>query len=46
MFCPVEVISNPDRPNIYSSSLSRPDKGEDKLDEIKAPLVEILNKKE
>ena len=46
MFYPVEIISNPDCPNIYFSSSSSPDKGEDKLDEIKAPLVETLKKKE
>lgn len=46
MFCPVKVVSNPYRPNVYFSTSSRPDKGEDKLDEIKAPLVENLNKKE
>lgn len=40
----VEILGNPDRPNIYFSSSSRPDRGEDKLNEILVPLVESLKK--
>ena len=34
MVNPVEILGNPDRPNIYFSSSSRPDRGEDKLNEM------------
>ncbi|XP_067026648.1 putative ATP-dependent DNA helicase Q1 [Acropora muricata] len=44
MVNPVESFGNPDRPNISFSSSSRPDKGEDKLNEILVPLVESLKK--
>ena len=44
MLNPVEILGNPDRPNIYFSSSSRPDRGEDKLNEILVPLVESLKK--
>ena len=44
MVNPVEILGNPDRPNIYFSSSSRPDRGEDKLNEILVPLVESLKK--
>ena len=40
----VEILGNPDRPNIYFSSSSRPDRGEDKLNEILVPLVESVKK--
>lgn len=40
----VEILGNPYRPNIYFSSSSRPDRGEDKLNEILVPLVESLKK--
>ncbi|CAH3193079.1 unnamed protein product [Porites evermanni] len=44
MVNPVEILGNPDRPNIYFSSSSRPDRGQDKLNEILVPLVESLKK--
>ncbi|XP_068723416.1 uncharacterized protein [Montipora capricornis] len=44
MVNPVEILGNPDRPNICFSSSSRPDRGEDKLNEILVPLVESLKK--
>ena len=44
MVNPVEILGNPDRPNISFSSSSRPDRGEDKLNEILVPLVESLKK--
>lgn len=44
MVNPVEILGNPDRPNIYFSSSSRPDRGKDKLNEILVPLVESLKK--
>ena len=44
MFNPVEILGNPDRPNISFSSSSRPDRGADKLNEILVPLLESLKK--
>ena len=44
MFNPVEVFANPDRPNIYFSSSARPDRGDDKLNEILRPMVDRLKR--
>lgn len=44
MFNPVEIVTNPDRPNIYFSSSARPDRGDDKLNEILTPLVDGLKR--
>ena len=44
MFDPIEILANPDRPNIYFSTSTRPDRGDDKLDKILRPLVEELKK--
>lgn len=44
MFSPVEIIANPDRPNIYFSSSTRPDRGDEKLNEILRPLVDGLKR--
>ena len=44
MINPVEILGNPDWPNIYFSSSSRPDRREDKWNEILVPLVESLKK--
>ena len=44
MFNPVEIFANPDRPNIYFSSSARPDRGDDKLNEILRPLVDGLKR--
>lgn len=42
MFNPAEVIGNPDRPNIYFSASTRPDRGEDKYRTILEPLCQSL----
>lgn len=44
MFNPAEIFANPDRPNIYFSSSARPDRGDDKLDEILRPMVDRLKR--
>ena len=44
MFDPIEILANPDHPNIYFSNSTRPDRGDDKLDKILRPLVEELKK--
>ena len=44
MFNPAEIFVNPDRPNIYFSSSARPDRGDDKLDEILRPMVDRLKR--
>lgn len=42
MFNPIEIVVNPDRPNIYFSSSARPDRGDEKLNDILRPLVDHL----
>ena len=42
---PVNIEVSPDRPNIYFSSFTRPDRGDDKLYPILYPLVEELKVK-
>ena len=42
MFNPAEVIGNPDRPNIYFSASTKPDRGEDKYRIILEPLCRSL----
>ena len=42
MFNPTEIVVNPDRPNIYFSSSARPDRGDEKLNDILRPLVDQL----
>lgn len=42
VFNPAEVIGNPDRPNIYFSASTRPDRGEDKYRTILEPLCQSL----
>ena len=42
MFNPIEIVVNPDRPNIYFSSSARPDRGDEKLNDILRPLVDQL----
>ena len=44
MFNTIEIVANPDRPNIFFSSSTRPDRGDDKIDEILKPLVEQLQR--
>ena len=44
MFNPVEIFANPDRPNIYFSASARPDRGDDKLNEILRPMVDRLKR--
>lgn len=45
MFNPAEVIGNPDRPNIYFSASTRPDRGVDKYRTILEPLCQSLKLK-
>ena len=42
---PTYIEASPDRPNIYFSSFTRPDRGDDKLHPILTPLVEELKVK-
>lgn len=42
MFNPIEIVVNPDWPNIYFSSSARPDRGDEKLNDILRPLVDRL----
>ena len=44
MFNTIEIVANPDRPNIFFSLSTRPDRGDDKIDEILKPLVEQLQR--
>ena len=42
MFNPIEIVVNPDRPNISFSSSARPDRGDEKLNDILRALVDQL----